>query len=258
MLSKKLFLFDIDGTLVESSKNISTEHALILNQLKEKYEIGIVGGGVLKKNLEQFGENIYFNHYLTECGCVYYKNELKDGLKLKEIYIKNIRNHEYYLEINILIKCCLYFLSNVSYTLSGHFIDLRNGLIYVSLIGMNADDNERKYFMELDIQQNIRKNLLKILHEKAEKIGIKDKISICEGGNVGIAIYPKEYDKVQVINIFNNKDNEYNNEKYDEIHYFGDKYEENGNDYYLINHKTIIGHKINNYNETFKILKQYL
>ena len=49
MSYKKLFLFDVDRTLVESAKNISSEHALILNKLKEKYEIGIVGGGVLKK-----------------------------------------------------------------------------------------------------------------------------------------------------------------------------------------------------------------
>jgi phosphomannomutase len=255
MVSKILFLFDIDGTLVESSKNISSEHGLILNQLKEKYEIGIVGGGVLNKNLEQFGEYIYFNHYLTECGCVYYKNELKNGLKLKEIYTKNIRHHELYLQINVLIKCCLGFLSNVSYTLSGHFVDLRNGLIYISLIGTNANDDERKYFMELDAHQYIRKDLLKILHKKVENLGIKDRITICEGGNVGIAIYPNEYDKAQVVNIFNN---EYNNKKYDEIHYFGDKYEENGNDYNLINHECIIGHKINNYNETYEILKQYL
>ena len=250
MSSKKLFLFDIDGTLVESSKNISSEHALILNQLKEKYEIGIVGGGVLKKNLEQFGENIYFNHYLTECGCVYYKNQSKDGLQLEEVYIKNIRHHELYLPINQLIKCCLHFLSNVSYTLTGHFIDLRNGLIYVSLIGMNANDGERKYFMELDSKENIRKNLLKILHEKAYFLNILDKVSICEGGSVGIAIYPNEYDKVQVVDIFD--------DKYDEIHYFGDKYENNGNDFHLINHQSIIGHKIDDYNDTFTILKQYL
>ena len=77
MFLKKLFLFDIDGTLVESSKNISSEHALILNQLKEKYEIGIVGGGVLKKNLEQFGENIYFHHYLNFFFCVICHFQLK-------------------------------------------------------------------------------------------------------------------------------------------------------------------------------------
>ena len=250
MSCKKLFLFDVDGTLVESSKNISLENASILQKIKEKYEIGIVGGGVLKKNLEQFGKNIYFDHYLTECGCVYYKNKSKKNLELKEIYTKNIREHELYLDINKLLKICLHFLSHTTYTISGHFIDLRNGLVYVSLIGMCANDDERKYFMDLDVIQHIRKNLLDILYKESIKLNIDNKVCICEGGNVGISIYPKEYDKVQVAALFENK--------YDEIHYFGDKYEENGNDYHLINHPNIIGHKINNYNNTFTILKKYI
>jgi len=36
MSCKKLFLFDVDGTLVESSKNISLENASILQKIKEK------------------------------------------------------------------------------------------------------------------------------------------------------------------------------------------------------------------------------
>lgn len=63
---------------------------LLLNKLKEKYEIGIVGGGILHKNLDQFEDHIYFHHYLTECGCVYYKNKLDNGLQLENIYIKDI------------------------------------------------------------------------------------------------------------------------------------------------------------------------
>ena len=104
--------------------------------------------------------------------------------------------------------------------------------------------------MELDAKEHIRKNLLKLLHEKAYFLNILDKVSICEGGSVGIAIYPNEYDKVQVVELFE--------DKYDEILYFGDKYEDNGNDFHLINHHSIIGHKIDDYNETFTILKQYL
>ena len=249
-LNKKLFLFDVDGTLVESSKKINSKYGYILNKLKEKYEIGVVGGGVLNKNLEQFGDNIYFNHYLTECGCVYYKNKSNTILDLEKIYIKDIRKHKIYLQINELIKYCLYFLSRVTYTISGHFIDLRNGLVYVSLIGMNANDDERKYFMDLDIIQHIRKELIDQLLEKAKKLDIFDKITICEGGHVGIAIYPTEYDKEQVVDLFK--------DKYDEIHYFGDKYEENGNDYKLIKNEYIIGHKIDDFNETYNILLEYL
>ena len=50
------------------------------------------------------------------------------------------------------------------------------------------------------------------------EMDIKDKISVYEGGQVGIAIFPREYDKVQVLSEIT--------EKYEQIHYFGDKYEE--------------------------------
>jgi phosphomannomutase len=246
----KLFLFDIDGTLVESSKKINSKHTSILTKLKEKYDIGVVGGGVLNKNLEQFGDNIYFHHYLTECGCVYYKNKSNDVLDLEKIYIKDIRKHPIYLQINELIKHSLFFISQTTYTVSGHFIDLRNGLVYVSLIGMSANDDERKYFMDLDSSHHIRKELMTQLVEKSKELDIFDKITICEGGHVGIAIYPTEYDKEQVVELFKGK--------YDEIHYFGDKYEKNGNDYKLINNEHIIGHKVDDFDETYDILLQYI
>ena len=50
----KILLFDIDGTLVESSENIKPEMSSILNSLKEKgYSLGVVGGGKLDKILQQ-------------------------------------------------------------------------------------------------------------------------------------------------------------------------------------------------------------
>jgi len=245
----KILLFDVDGTLVESAQEINNEMALILNSLKNKgYQLGIVGGGKLEKILQQFNNKIFFNHYFTECGCIYNKNLSNNNLDLHLIYTKDIREHYLYNKINILIKYILYFLSKVDYTITGHFIDLRSGIIYVSLIGMLANNSEREYFINLDKQHKYREKLIKELVKKAIEIDILDKIDIVEGGSVGIAIYPKEFDKVQVIN-FINKNN------YDEIYYFGDKYNPNGNDYNLLNHLDVIGNCVNSPEETLKLLK---
>ena len=77
----------------------------------------------------------------------------------------------------------------------------------------------------------------------AINLQIINEVDIVEGGSVGIAIYPKEYDKIQVLDSFNENE-------YEKIYYFGDKYELNGNDYKLLNHPRVVGYKVNNYNDT--------
>lgn len=241
---KKILLFDVDGTIAESGQKISPYTLTIIQKLKDKYDIGIVGGGKLDKILEQLSsrDNI-FHHYFTECGCVYHKN---DGTNLVPVYIKNLRNHKLYPKINILVKTCLSFLSTVDYLVTGYFIDLRNGIIYVSLIGMTATNEERAYFMDLDKKNNYREKLVKLLKHDCKKLGIADTVTVCEGGRVGIAIYPNEYDKIQVLDIVL--------ADYSEIHYFGDKYKEDGNDYHIITDRRVIGHPVDSVEDTEKIL----
>ena len=256
---KKLFLFDVDGTIAESGQKMNKDITELLNNYfkNSSTEIGIVGGGKLDKILWQT-EDVKFDHYFSECGCVYNKltnnnNNLQLSLNnsLNLIYEKNIREHSLYDDINILIKLALKFLSEVDYTLTGNFLDLRTGIIYISLIGLSATEKERDYFKELDKQFNYRKRLLDILQNKALELNIYNKIHIVYGGSVGIAIYPSEYDKKQIMNHINYKD-------YSEIHYFGDKYLNDGNDYLLLHHEYVIGHKVDNVNDTYQILKNLL
>ena len=248
----KLLLFDIDGTIAESGEDVDNQMKQLLKKLMENgFIIGIVGGGKLDKALQQLG-NVYIQHYFTECGCVYHENKslYLNELNLVPVYLKNIRNHVLYPKIDILIKKSLSFLSGVEYTLTGYFIDLRNGIIYISLIGLNANSQERSYFIELDKIHNYRKQLLSILHDHAKNLNIYDKVCIFEGGSVGIAIYPVEYDKSQVLSVLEGK--------YSEIHYFGDKYLENGNDHNIINDPRVIGHCVNSVSETKQILESFL
>jgi phosphomannomutase len=248
MNSNKLLLFDVDGTLVDSGKEIDSYMVTTLKELKNiGYHIGIAGGGSIDKILNQMKSEISFEHYFSECGCVYYKNMINDKLALEKVYEKNIRNHELYHYINILIKKSLDFLSKVEYTITGNFIDLRTGIIYISLIGMSANESEREYFKEYDKSYKIREQLLALLNQAAKSLNIEDKVSILEGGSVGIAIYPCEWDKIQVLSSLS---------QYKEIHFFGDKYEEGGNDYGLIHHKSVKGHKVNSKHDTYDLLKK--
>lgn len=244
---KNLLLFDVDGTIAESGEKIKDDMANILASFKsENTEIGIVGGGQIDKILNQMDNRISFDHYFTECGCVYIRS-IDNGVF--QVYKKNIREHKTYPKINILIKTALSFLSRVDYTITGNFVDLRNGIIYVSLIGLSANTKEREIFMDLDSNYHYREQLLSLLHNKARELDIIDNVDIVEGGRVGIAIYPKEYDKIQVLESL--REDEYN-----KLYYFGDKYKVNGNDYQLINSDRVIGVKVDSVADTFEYLKK--
>lgn len=244
---KPLLLFDIDGTIAESGQQISTGLLELFEKLTKIYDLGIVGGGKYEKILTQIINQNIFTHVFAECGCVYYRLDNNNNYNL--VYKKNIRTHPIYKQINQLVKVALAFLSQVDYTLTGHFIDLRNGIIYISLIGMGALEEERKYFIDLDKEQNIRQKLIDLLIEKATQLGIQDHVQILEGGSVGIGIYPEEYGKKQVLEHLVD---------YDNISYFGDKYTPNGNDHELITHEKIIGYPVDSITDTFNILKNLL
>jgi hypothetical protein len=112
---------------------------------------------------------------------------------------------------------------------------------------MVATLEERARFIELNNMHNYRKRLITLLKNKAWELKIENDIVVAEGGTVGVGIYPKEYDKVQVmgvIQVFG----------YEEIHYFGDKYEEDGNDYHLLNHKDIMPHRVDSVEDTMREL----
>ena len=144
----------------------------------------------------------------------------------------------------------LEYLATVDYTLTGQFIDLRNGIIYVSLIGVQATLAERNYFIALDKKNGYRKKLLKLLQDLAKDLNITDKVSILEGGSVGIGIHPVEYDKVQVACYI-----EENMTNFGQISYFGDKWTPEGNDYKLLNHAILTGYKVSSVDETIQILR---
>lgn len=115
---------------------------------------------------------------------------------------------------------------------------------------MSANVEERAIFIELDKKHKYREKIIKKLHDLSKKINIFKNITICEGGSVGIAVYPKEYDKIQIL--------QHIQSNYQYIHYFGDKFDANGNDYNLLNSDRVIGHPVENVMDTYRILEGLL
>ena len=250
---KNLILLDVDGTIAHSGNIINEEIAILLNGLRKSksFEIGIVGGGKFEKILYQLDNKITVDHIFSECGSIYYKLNQSNNYEL--IYRNNIRDYKHYKQINSLIKIFLKYISSVDYLLSGTFVDLREGLIYLSLVGMQANEEERRNFMEEDKKYNYRENILEVLQNEAKNMNINGDVDILLGGSVGIAIYPKEWNKVQVI-----ENGTIDKKEYDKIYYFGDKYDLNGNDYQLLHHPDIIGVKVDELDDTIRELENII
>ena len=233
MVKPTLFLFDVDGTLAESGTHVDAEVTLLLEHLVmiPGVELGVVGGGTYDKIFSQLVRaHRIITHYFSECGTVYHKKiiDREYGNYYLEIYKHDIRQHPQYANIQRLVKKALAFIADVDYNLCGHIVDIRTGIVYISLLGMTADASERCKFFAHDPRGETRKRLMDVLNTEKNKLGISDsQITISEGGRVGIAIFPTEFDKVQVLKSFSSD--------YSQIYFFGDKYDKNGNDHKLIN-----------------------
>ena len=253
-MSKNLYLFDVDGTLTESTMTISPRMRGHLEGLmKAGHETGIVGGGMLGKIRDQLN-GLEVDHIFSECGSTYHRlvaDSASTGNFYRLVYQNRIRETTFYPEIQELIKAALRYLSGADFPLGGHHIDIRNGLIYISLAGMTATADERACYITMDKRRGYRQELIAILRKRAEELDIHHTVTICEGGSVGISIYPARWDKVQVLDRILL-------DKYDRVYYFGDKYNEDGNDHKIINDLRVTGIRVNSPHDTDEFLSEVL
>jgi hydroxymethylpyrimidine pyrophosphatase-like HAD family hydrolase len=280
MDQNNIWIFDIDGTLAESGKQIDSEMINLLHKLKEntKGQIALCGGGTFDKivwqSKAQTNPGLY-DYIFAECGCDYRVCQLEQSDKAhqrclrqavcqleqsdKEVWNEytyqivkqtDIRVHQMYKQIGVLIKHSLKFLSQQDYNLGGHMIDIRKGLVYVSLIGMSATDEERAQFIQLDLNQGIRSKLLSELRMLNKSLGCEDKIDIMIGGAVGISILPVENDKTQILDLIGSK--------FKSINYFGDKYRPGGNDHKIMSNPLVKAWAVDTPTDTKKLILDIL
>lgn len=242
-MSKTLFLFDVDGTLTEPIQKIKKEMKDILILAKNKVKIGVVGGSQFAQISEQLSDtkddflNI-FDYVFTENGLVAY-----EGNKL--IHTMEIKKYLGEDNIKKLINFLLKYIADLDIPIKrGTFIQFRTGTINVSPIGRDCSNQERKEFYEYDLENNIRKNLVKTLQENFSELELNYTI----GGMISIDIFPKGWDKTYCLQHV--KD-------FDSIYFFGDKTFFGGNDYEIFSHPDVIGTTVLSPKETMdKILEK--
>ena len=202
------FIFDIDGTLTPSRKQIDSGFQAFMIKFCCKHDVYLVTGSNREKTVDQIGLDICYRAqrvYNCAGNDVYEKDknvyrsdwELPDDAK------------EFLLEE---LKQSLFAVR------TGTHIEKRPGCVNFSILGRGANWTEREVYKEWD-------------HDNHERIEIAKRFNKAfpdlyafVGGETGVDISLKGNDKGQIIRDFDLND---------EIHFFGDRMDENGNDYPL-------------------------
>lgn len=245
----KIVLFDVDGTLTPPRKVIEPKMIECLNKLKNvnNIDIGFVGGSDLKKQIEQLGEENFhiFKWRFSENGLLGYKDD-------KCIHEKSFVEAMSEIHFKEFINICLFVLSETDCPVKrGTFIEFRNGMLNISPIGRACSQKERDYFENFDKEKNVRKKMIEKIKNKwwfyvtTNNLKLPSlKFSI--GGQISFDVFPEGWDKTYCLQFIEND--------YDEIHFFGDKTTEGGNDFEIFNDSRVIGHHVDCYQDTIQNL----
>jgi phosphomannomutase len=238
-----LCLFDVDGTLTPSRKVIKPEmKEFLMTKLKQKAVVALVGGSDRMKMQEQMGGDDVtqlYDYVFSENGLDAYK----DGKPLSRMSIKKAMGEE---NIKTLVNFCLRYIADLDIPKKrGTFIEFRNGLINVCPVGRNCTQEEREEFFEFDKVHGVRVKMVKAMKESFKDLGLQYVI----GGQISIDVFPKGWDKTFCLSLVDLT-------QFKEVHFFGDKTDEGGNDFEIYNDPRTIGHKVTSPEDTRKQLEE--
>ncbi|KAF8738970.1 Ubiquitin-like domain, partial [Rhizoctonia solani] len=233
---KKLVLFDVDGTLSLARQSATQEMMDLLREVRKKVVIGFVGGSDFVKISEQLtvgGVKAIdaFDYGFAENGLIAYRT----GKQLaSQSFIGWVGEEKYKKLVNFI----LHYVADIDIPIKrGTFVEFRNGMINVSPIGRNATAYR---------VHGIRKKFVDTLKEKFADYGLTFSI----GGQISFDVFPTGWDKTYALRYVEN-------EGFEEIHFFGDKTYEGGNDYEIYSDPRTVGHSVTSPEETMRILREF-
>ncbi len=240
--TKRLLLFDVDGTLTDPRKKIEDEFKQFLQQVRKNIhnKIGIVGGSDLAKIKEQLGDDVIqqFDYVFAENGLVAFKDS-------KELDSKSISEFLGEANLKIFLNFCLKYLSEIDIPIKrGTFIEFRRGMLNISPIGRNCSQKERDDFEVYDIVAKVREKMISKLKASFPEFHLTYSI----GGQISFDVFPTGWDKSYCLKYIEEK----------EIHFFGDKTFKGGNDYEIYISDKVKGHAVKCYHDTKKLLEEFI
>lgn len=228
------FIFDVDGTLTPSRGQIDKDFAAWFSEFCESSDVYLVTGSDRAKTIEQVGDYIY-----NKCKRVY-------NCSGSDVYEgnKNVKSDLWHIS-----EVAHQFLENELFRSkfvlrTGNHIEQRPGMVNFSIVGRNADSLERKSYVKWDNETNERIDI-------AERFNLQfPSLKATVGGETGIDIAPKGCDKSQILYDFDDSDT---------ILFFGDRMDEDGNDYPLAQaNKKGMNYHVKDWRDTWSKLNAYI
>ena len=228
------YIFDVDGTLTPSRKEIVHEFWAPFLIFCRHHDVYLVTGSDRQKTLEQLGLDICYTAkrvYNCSGSDVYEKdkNVYRDDWELP----KKVEN---FLMDELAYSC--FPIRN------GNHIEKRPGGVNFSILGRDKDPMlGREEYIKWDKERLEREDIADRLKNQFPELNVQI------GGQTGLDISNK--DKSQILRDFSNDD---------DIHFFGDMMKEGENDYPLAmaiaNNMMGTSYNVDNWKETMSILNK--
>lgn len=203
------FAFDVDGTLTPSRQTISPDFGEWFQEWIRSVQsrgdfVLLVTGSDLPKTIEQLGLGIVDSvNYCCNClGNMVYQQgtPIHNYNFLIDEKLKNFLDHE--LEISVYTERY------------GNHLENRGAMYNFSVVGRNAVGEQRRRYFEWDKLSGERISIAAKINSMFPEVYAQ------VGGETGIDIIQRGYDKRQVLKYMSGK----------RIHFYGDRMDEAGND----------------------------
>ena len=230
----KKYIFDVDGTLTPSRKQIDSKFWTFFLKFCCSNDVYLVTGSDREKTVEQLGLDIcYRAKRVYNCsGCDVYERDVnvyRDTWKPSDEVRQFLQDELDYSQFRIR---------------TDPHIEERPGCINFSILGRGANWEERETYVQWDKDEHERLLIAKRFNERFPDL------HATVGGQTGLDIAPHGRDKSQILRDFNEDD---------ELHFFGDRCEEGGNDYSLaveVEKRGGLYYNVEDFKETWKLLSK--
>jgi phosphomannomutase len=234
--NRNKFIFDVDGTLTPSRGKMDYNFKAFFNTFCLVNDVYLVTGSDKPKTVEQISEGTY-----NLCKRVYQcsgsdvwdaeTNILKSGWTLPDLARTFLISCEYESPFSLR---------------TGNHIEQRTGMVNFSVVGRNANVEQRAKYVEYDTVKNERTTIASAFNTMFPDL------QATVGGDTGIDIAPRGADKSQILRDFKEDDT---------IHFYGDAMFEGGNDKPLADalqkYQLGFSHQVRDWDHTWEKLREY-